>query len=159
MNLKRIAAAVLIIGLAPWLPAQAAELRPFVRGTLADIEATNAGKPVLVNFWSITCAPCLKEMPLWRVVMDHHPDVEVVLVSTDSFDDAGRILRILSENRLDDIDSWVFADTHKTRLRFDIDRTWQGEMPRTYLLRGDGTREGRSGMLSHEDIVAWLGEP
>lgn len=158
MTIKRFAAALLIAGLVPCLPVQAAELRPFVRGSLTDIQAANTGKPVLVNFWSITCAPCLKEMPLWRDVADAHSDVEVVLVSTDSFDDEERIQRVLADNRLDDLGSWVFAEAHKTRLRFDIDRTWQGEMPRTYLLRTDGSREGRSGTLTHEDIRAWLGK-
>ena len=43
--------------------ARAAELRPFQRGSFAGILADNAGKPTVVNFWSITCPPCLAEMP------------------------------------------------------------------------------------------------
>ncbi|MCA9600901.1 MAG: TlpA disulfide reductase family protein [Polyangiales bacterium] len=45
------------------------------------------GKVVLLNFWSITCQPCVEEMPsfleLGRMLMDRK-DVEVVAVSVDS---------------------------------------------------------------------------
>ncbi len=54
------------------------------------------GKVVLLNFWSITCPPCVKEMPSllqlaqqWR---ERGLDVEVVAISTDAGWDAVRQL-------------------------------------------------------------------
>lgn len=136
--------------------ARAAELRPFQRGSFAGILADNAGKPTVVNFWSITCPPCLAEMPQWRTLAEDHPDVGLVLVSTDSFDDEARIQRVLGRHDLDSIGSWVFAEAHKTRLRYEIDKTWRGELPRTYLITANGEIEARSGMISHEDLNEWL---
>lgn len=46
----------------------------------------HAGKVVVMNFWTITCAPCVEEMPsldqLAQLVGDRD-DVEVVAISTD----------------------------------------------------------------------------
>ncbi|MFW6066792.1 MAG: TlpA family protein disulfide reductase [Myxococcota bacterium] len=45
------------------------------------------GKTIVLNFWSITCPPCLREMPTLEELADlarDWPDVEVVAVSTDS---------------------------------------------------------------------------
>ncbi|MFW5875627.1 MAG: TlpA family protein disulfide reductase [Myxococcota bacterium] len=45
------------------------------------------GKTVVLNFWSITCPPCLQEMPTLEELAEmarSWPDVEVVGVSTDS---------------------------------------------------------------------------
>jgi len=40
------------------------------------------GKPVILNFWSIDCAPCKIEMPLFQKVMETNKgDVEVVAVN------------------------------------------------------------------------------
>jgi peroxiredoxin len=49
--------------------------------------ADQRGKTVVLNFWSITCPPCIKEMPTLEELADmarDWPSVEVVAVSTDS---------------------------------------------------------------------------
>lgn len=49
------------------------------------------GKVVVMNFWSITCPPCLEEMPSLEILAelaDRWDDVEVVAISTDSGWDA-----------------------------------------------------------------------
>ncbi len=49
------------------------------------------GKVVVLNFWSITCRPCVQEMPTLEVlaqIAEEWGDVEVVAVSTDSGFDA-----------------------------------------------------------------------
>jgi len=55
--------------------AQGADLRPFVRGDFAAILAANAGRPAVVNFWSITCPPCLAEMPALKAFAEQNPSV------------------------------------------------------------------------------------
>ncbi len=45
------------------------------------------GKVVLMNFWSITCPPCLEEMPSLEILAElseRWDDVEVVAISTDA---------------------------------------------------------------------------
>jgi thiol-disulfide isomerase/thioredoxin len=147
---------VLIVGTMWMTAAHATELRPFARGSFADILAANAGKPLVVNFWSVTCAPCLAEMPQWRTLAQDHTEVSMVLVSTDSFDDQARIQQILKRYDITSLESWVFAETHKTRLRYDIDKAWRGELPRTYLIGANGTIEAHSGVIPLDDLNAWL---
>jgi peroxiredoxin len=45
------------------------------------------GKVVVMNFWSITCQPCVEEMPSLEqlaLMLGGHKDVELVTVSTDA---------------------------------------------------------------------------
>ncbi len=49
------------------------------------------GRPVVLNFWSSTCAPCLKEMPdLERVATDHAAALTVVGVDVTDTAAAGK---------------------------------------------------------------------
>lgn len=57
------------------------------RRNLSDFEGT----PVVLNFWSSTCAPCLKEMPdLQKVSTEHSPAIAVVGVDVTDTARAGR---------------------------------------------------------------------
>ena len=56
------------------------------------------GEVIVMNFWSVTCAPCLREMPsleqLARIADEDWGDVRVVAVSTDpGWEDARTVLR------------------------------------------------------------------
>jgi peroxiredoxin len=45
------------------------------------------GKTVVLNFWTITCGPCVEEMPsleMLALVASERDDIEVVSISTDS---------------------------------------------------------------------------
>lgn len=68
---------------------------PDVRLEMLDGSTTSMselrGKPVLLNFWSSTCAPCLKEMPdLEKVSKDRASDVGVVGVNVTDTAAAGK---------------------------------------------------------------------
>ena len=97
---------------------KAAELRPFGQGSFQAITDEYQGQRFIVNFWSVTCPPCIAEMPLWRQALDDNPQLSLVLVSTDTFEDEERIRGILERYKLDDLGSWVFADPFVERLRF-----------------------------------------
>ncbi|MBF0250722.1 MAG: TlpA family protein disulfide reductase [Alphaproteobacteria bacterium] len=134
----------------------AAEPRPFQRGDFAAIRAAHQGRPVVVNFWSVTCPPCLAELPTLKAMAEANPRVALVFIAADTPDDGERIEHLLKRNGLDGAESWVFADANATRLRFDIDRTWRGELPRTYLIAASGRVESHSGRISGESLNAWL---
>lgn len=68
---------------------------PDVRLEMLDGSTTSMselrGKPVVLNFWSSTCAPCLKEMPdLEKVAKDHATRLGVVGVNVTDTAAAGR---------------------------------------------------------------------
>lgn len=136
--------------------AQAAELRPFVRGSVKEIAAARPGKPFILAFWSLTCTHCREELGLLGGLLKQHPALEVVLVSTDTPDDGAAIAATLAEHRLERAEAWVFADSFVERLRADIDRKWHGELPRTYLYDPAHQAQAHSGKLGAEQLAAWL---
>lgn len=136
------------------LPAAAAE--PFQRGSWQAIRDAHAGRPLVVHLWSLTCAPCLVELPEWGKLVAERSGLALVLISTDSPDRAPRMASVLERAGLSGVQSWVFADSFTERLRFEIDRTWRGELPRTLLVAGDGSVEILKGAAGTRPVSAWL---
>lgn len=136
--------------------AQAADVKPFVRGSMAEIAAARQGKPYLLAFWSLTCSHCREELGMLSGLLKQHPGVSVVLVSTDTPEDAAEIAATLAEYQLGGAESWVFADSFSERLRAAVDRKWRGELPRTYLYDRMHQSAAHSGKLSAAQLAEWL---
>jgi hypothetical protein len=51
---------------------------------------------------------------------------------------------------------WIFADAMPERLRFEIDRRWHGELPRTYLYDRRHTVQAFSGLIPPEHLAQWV---
>lgn len=145
-------AAAIVLGLLLAMPAWAGDIRPFGPDSWAALRAGHAGRPLVVHLWSLTCAPCLAELPQWGRVKD----VDLVLVSTDPIEQAPRMAATLHKAGLDRVESWAFADPFTERLRFQIDRRWRGELPRTLLIGPDGATEMVSGTMDPERLSQWL---
>lgn len=132
--------------------AQAADIRPLGQGDWAALRAAHAGRPTIVHFWSLTCAPCLAELPQWSRVQG----ADLVLVATDPVEQAPRLKAVLAKAGLAGAESWAFADPYAEKLRFEIDRRWRGELPRTLLIGADGGGETVSGIMAPELLRHWL---
>jgi thiol-disulfide isomerase/thioredoxin len=145
----------LMAGLTLMAATAAAAPRPFVRGTWAGLLQAHAGRPLAVHFWSLTCAPCLVELPRWKEIAGRG-GMDVVLVSTDPPEDAAKVERTLKRAGLEGLESWGFADPFVEKLRFEIDRAWRGELPMTALISASGRIETRTGSLDGQDVKAWL---
>jgi thiol-disulfide isomerase/thioredoxin len=145
--------AVLILSLSLAPPAWA-DLRPFVRGSWQSLIEAHSGRPLIVHFWSLTCAPCLAELPQWRETVKN-TGVDFVLVSTDPPADGAKVERTLKRAGLAGVESWTFSDTFVEKLRFEIDREWHGELPMTILVSPSGRRQTLTGAVSREDIQSW----
>jgi len=150
---KRIVAALLI--LLALAPSASADPRPFLRGSWQSLLQAHAGRPLVVHFWSLTCAPCLAELPQWRDTVKGG-GMDFVLVSTDPPEDNAKVERTLKRAGLEKAESWSFADSFVEKLRFEIDRTWRGELPMTMLVSASGERDARTGTVSRQDIESWL---
>jgi thiol-disulfide isomerase/thioredoxin len=133
-----------------------AEVRPFVRGSWQELIAAHAGKPLLVHFWSLTCAPCLAEMPQWTKLRRDNPGMALVLVATDAPEQAARQQTFLARNGLGDVEQWTFADAFTERLRFEVDRRWRGELPMTRMVGRDGSVEAFTGSMDAAVLAGWL---
>jgi len=112
--------------------------------------------PFLMVMWSLDCPPCIKELSMLGSVYKAHPDLNLVLVSTDSIARADDINQLLKKSGLSSIDSRVFSDASVQHLRYAIDPAWYGELPRSYFHKQDKTRKAISGLLDMNLVVSWL---
>jgi thiol-disulfide isomerase/thioredoxin len=139
------------------LPAAAADLHPFTRGSWQELRAGHAGKVTVVHLWGLSCAPCLAELPRWGELRRERPDLDLVLLAADPLaDDQPRIAATLAKAGLSGTESWGFADAFAARLRFEIDPRWRGELPRTLLIAADGTTTTLSGVADLAAVRQWL---
>ena len=133
-----------------------AEVKPFEPGSLAKIRAAREGRPFILAFWSLDCAHCPKELQALGEFRKRNPGVDVVLVSTDTPDNAPLLAGFAAQQGLPAAEQWVFADPQPQRLRYEIDRRWWGELPRTYLYDSDHKAVAYSGMVAADALQQWL---
>ncbi len=101
------------------------------------------GKVVVLNFWTLTCQPCVEELPSLlelSEILEHRDDIEVVALSTDknwnevrSLFPPGNRLRVLF-----DPERKVVRDKFGTRL---FPETWVIDRRGVVRLRVDGRRD------------------
>ena len=133
-------------------------VRPFVAGSLAQIQAARQGKPFVLAFWSVGCTHCPAELKTLGELKRRHPKLDVVLVAADTPDDAPQTAQLAKSYGLGKVEQWVFADPMPERLRFEIDRRWYGELPRTHLYDRSHKVEAVSGIVPEERLQRWVHE-
>ena len=69
-----------------WTPGIAGEnaSKSFGEGSWQDLTAAHKGRPLIVHFWSLACAPCLTELPEWGKFLAAHPGAPLILVNWES---------------------------------------------------------------------------
>ena len=134
--------------------ADAPTLKPFNTGSYQQIVNEQAGKPFMLAIWSITCPSCIKDMAVLNELHKAHPDLKIIMLSTDDISETASAQEILVKNQLTDIEHWIYAEENTQKLQYEIDPKWYGELPRTYFFDKAGQRDGVSGALSKEDYEA-----
>ena len=153
--MKTILAALAVLMFAA--PADAAERRPFARGSWQTLMQASANKPTVVHFWGLTCAPCLTELPHWARLAQERPDMRLVMIAADPTPgDPKDLSATLDRAKLDKVESWAFADAFSERLRFEVDPKWRGAMPRTMLIARNGAVTVMTGIADLKTVRAWL---
>jgi len=130
--------------------------RDFDAKSFAALQARLQGRPFVLAFWSIHCDPCRDELAQWGPLQRRYPDIPIVLVATDPRSERPVLTKLLSRYDLRGVQSWAYADDFEERVRFAVDRSWRGELPRTYLYDGEHHAEGRSGPAEAGWIEPWL---
>jgi thiol-disulfide isomerase/thioredoxin len=154
---RRFAAVLAALSLAfAAAPAAAGELHPFTGDSLPAIQKQFAGRPFILTLWSLTCHHCVKELQTLGKLARGERNLPLVIVSTDTPADAREIQAALKRFGLERFDTWVFADGVPERLRYSIDPSWRGELPRSYLFDAAHRREAHSGMLREAQLRNWL---
>jgi peroxiredoxin len=104
------------------------------------------GKTLMLNFWTVTCQPCVREMPTLEHmarVLENRTDIELVTISTDrDWDSVRTVVGDRSPLRvLLDPDRAVVAGRFGTRL---YPETWIIDPNGIIRLRVDGERDWSS---------------
>lgn len=131
-------------------------LRPFLSGSYSEILAQHKQKNFVLVLWSVDCPPCHKELEMLGKLIKQDPELNIVLVSTDIEVESSDIKAILSKYKLNKLESWIFRGESDQALRYEIDRRWYGELPRSYFFKPSGKNEVTSGVLSEKKLIAWL---
>lgn len=135
------------------------ETRPFVRGSYERIVASHTGEPFVVSLWSLTCTNCREDLSMFGRLAKKYPGLKLVLIATDSPDQNKEIEQTLLRYRLEHAESWVFAESYAERLRYEVDKEWYGELPRTYFFNAQGKVESSlSGVLDRAQTERWIRE-
>jgi hypothetical protein len=69
------------------VPAAAADMHPFTRGSWAELRAAHAGRPAIVLLWGLSRAPCIAELPRWGELALERQGLDLVLVAADPLAD------------------------------------------------------------------------
>ncbi|MGH7944827.1 MAG: TlpA family protein disulfide reductase [Opitutaceae bacterium] len=154
LYLRRVGLCALAVMAA--LTASAGELLPFTPKSLAEIKVAQSGRPFVLAFWSVTCEPCREEMSLLAEIHRKYPGITIVLVAADPPSRRAAVARILSNYKLGKIETWQFADDEVDRLRYSVDRSWRGELPRTYFFNGAHAPTSRTGTLDPNWVRNWI---
>jgi thiol-disulfide isomerase/thioredoxin len=136
--------------------APAMEFKPYGRGSFAEIRKAHAGRPLLAHFWSVTCAPCLAELPEWAKLAQRSKAFDLVFVNTDHDSDRARAEMRLAKAGLTEATHYGFADDFVERLYFEADASWRGELPFTALVSASGEATTVIGAMDDPLIAAWL---
>lgn len=118
-------------------------------------------KLLVVNFWSTTCAPCVKELPHFMEINHKYagnPKYKMILVSLDRLADKERVLKFMKNKNLtaevlllDDIkrmNTWI--------PRFEKD--WDGNIPVTLFYKNGEKINFNDGEMSREDLEKTITE-
>ncbi|QEL65476.1 hypothetical protein OTERR_20000 [Oryzomicrobium terrae] len=137
------------------LPALAGTLTPLQAGDYARLKATRSGKPFVVTLWGVDCPYCKGNLAMLAAAAKSNRKLDLVVIATDTLAEADAIAPLLRQAGLAERRTWVFGDAAPERLRFEIDRQWRGEMPRTYLFDADHQVTAVSGALSEDELRQW----
>ncbi|MEI7487372.1 MAG: TlpA disulfide reductase family protein [Chryseobacterium sp.] len=112
-------------------------------------------KLLVVNFWSTTCAPCVKELPHFMEMNNKYandPKFKMILVSLDRLVDKERVIKFIKNKNLtaevillDDIkrmNTWI--------PRFEKD--WDGNIPVTIFYKNGEKVHFNDGEMSKEEL-------
>ncbi|HEY8161861.1 MAG TPA: redoxin family protein [Methylocystis sp.] len=134
----------------------AIDFKPYGRGAFARIAKAHSGRPLVIHFWSVTCPPCIAELPQWAKMLAERKDVDIVFVNVDSDEDRVRAEVRAEKAGLGGATHYGFSDDFIEKLYFEADTSWRGELPFTTLVAPGGGVTAVTGAIDDPLVTRWL---
>ena len=129
----------------------------FQADTIESLAKQYKNKRWLMVLWSLECPPCFKELSLISELIKQHEDLAIVIVNADEYENISQERQdVISQFQLEHLHQYYFAEGSASTNRYQIDKHWHGELPRSYFIDEKGKFHGKSGVLRNEHIQQWL---
>jgi len=132
------------------------EFMPFEINTRNVIEKKYLNQPLIISFWSIDCPYCIDDLKKLGKALSKNKNVKLITVCVDGKESAKKAERILNLAHLPEHERYQYAEVDEDKLRYSIDPTWYGELPRTYFYDTAHQVTPLSGKISNSFLDAWL---
>ncbi|MBN2701560.1 MAG: hypothetical protein ACPW60_10050 [Methylohalobius sp. ZOD2] len=133
-------------------------IRRFSAESLEEIAAARSGRSFVLVFWSLDCPACVGEFDFLADYLKSHPDLDLVMVSTDEPRAQASVETMLAKHDLAGrVESWIFSEENPQKIRYAVDPNWYGELPRSYFYTSDHQRLSLSGIVTEKHFDAWRG--
>ena len=132
------------------------EFMPLEINTRNVIEKKYLNQPLIISFWSIDCPYCIDDLKKLGKALSKNKNVKLITVCVDGKESAKKAERILNLAHLPEHERYQYAEVDEDKLRYSIDPTWYGELPRTYFYDTAHQVTPLSGKISNSFLDAWL---
>ena len=132
------------------------EFMPFEINTRNVIEKKYLNQPLIISFWSIDCPYCIDDLKKLGKALSKNTNVKLITVCVDGKESAKKAERVLSQANLPKHEQYQYAEVDEDRLRYNIDPTWYGELPRTYFYDAAHQVTPLSGKISNSFLDKWF---
>lgn len=133
--------------------AMAASLQPLGGDDVAALLKPPAHGERIIALWALDCAYCEPNLEALAALQRQHPDkIELVIVTTDSIEQAAAIESRLRSMKMDVYPNRAYAEASPERINFLLDPHWGGETPRVMVIRADGSQLAISGALTQTQL-------
>lgn len=133
-------------------PVWSMTVQSFDKESYHQIVENNKNRAFLLVLWSVDCPPCYEELSVLEHYTKINPELKIIFISTDSSVSLDEIKEVISEKNLQNQELWVFSNIPSNQLRYTIDPSWYGELPRSYFFDQCHHRQSFSGKLTIEKI-------
>ncbi|OCK51532.1 thioredoxin [Chryseobacterium sp. CBo1] len=110
---------------------------------------------LVLNFWSTTCAPCVKELPDFIEVNDKfkaNPKFKMLLVSLDRAKDKERVIQFI-KNKILTAEVVLLDDIKRMNTWIPkFEKNWDGNIPVTIFYKNGEKIHFNDGEMSKENL-------
>ena len=132
------------------------DFMPFDMNTRQVIEKRYIDQPLIISFWSIDCPYFIDDLKKLGKALSKNTNVKLITVCVDGKESAKKAERILSQANLPKHEKYQYAEVDEDRLRYNIDPSWYGELPRTYFYDAAHQVTPLSGKISNSFLDKWF---